>query len=62
MIYNVALNDYVCSSCAVYIVLLVIFFVISININSVFICFHWHVKKSNTDVVNINPGTETVIY
>ena len=64
MIYNATLNDYenVCGSCTVYIVLLAIFFIIHISISSVFIYFYWYVKKSNTDVVNINPDTETVIY
>ena len=64
---SVTSNDYknVCgscerSSCTAYIVLLVIFFIISIGISSVFI--YWYLKKSNTDVVNINTNTETVIY
>ena len=58
------INDYekICSSCSVYIVLLVIFFIISISISNVFIHFHWYLKKTNTGVVNINPSTETVIY
>ena len=53
------INDYgkTCNSCSVYIVLLVIFFIISI-----FIHFHWYLKKSNTGVTNINPSVETVIY
>ena len=64
MIYNATLNDYenVCGSCTIYIVLLAIFFIIHISISSVFSYFYWYVKKSNTDVVNINPDTETVIY
>ena len=64
MIYNATLNDYenVCGFCTVYIVLLAIFFIIHISISSVFIYFYWYVKKTNTDVVNINPDTETVIY
>ena len=39
MIYDGTLNDYgkLCNSCTVYIVLLVISFIISINISSVFI-------------------------
>ena len=63
-IYKGTLNDYgkICHSCNVYIVLLVIFFIISISINCVFIYFHWCLKKSNTGVTNINPSTETVIY
>ena len=57
-------NDYekICSSYSVYIVLLVIFFILSITTSSVFIYFHWHLKKSNTGVTNIIPSTETEIY
>ena len=41
------INDYekICSSCSVYIVLLFIFFILSISISSVFIYFHWYLKK-----------------
>ena len=55
------INDYekICSSCSVYIVLLLIFFILSINISSVFIYFHWCLKKSDTGVTNISPSTET---
>ena len=58
------MNDYekICSSCSVYIVLLVIFFRLSISISSVLIHFHLYLKKGNTRVTNINPSTETVIY
>ena len=66
---SVTLNDSksVCgscehSSCIIYIVLLVIFFIVSISISYVFVYFHWHLKKSNNGVANINPSTETVIY
>ena len=59
------MNDYekICNSCSVYVVMLVIFFIINIStISSVFIYFYWYLKKNNTGVTNINPGTETVIY
>ena len=58
------INDYekICGSCSVYIVLLLIFFILSRNISSVFIYFHWCLKKSSTGVTNINPSTETIIY
>ena len=58
------INDYekICTSCSVHIVLLVIFFLLRIRVSSVFIYFHWYLKKSNTGVTNINPSTETVIY
>ena len=61
LIYNATLNDHgkVCSSCTVYMVLLVIFFIISIGISCAFIYFYWYLKK---DITNINANTETVIY
>ena len=48
MIYNGTVNDYrnVCNSCTIYIILLVIFLIISISISSVFIHFHWYLKKA----------------
>ena len=46
LIYNSYLNDYekICSSCIVYTILLVIFFILSIIISSAFIYFHWSFK------------------
>ena len=57
-------SDYknVCSSCIVYIVLFVIAFSIIIGISSVFIYFHWYLKKSSNDIININPGNKRLIY
>ena len=51
MIYNYTLNDYrkMYNSCIAYIVLLPIFFIISISINSVFIYFHWYSEKRYTE-------------
>ena len=56
-------NDYgnVCNSCTIYIVLFAIAFLIMIGISSAFVYFHWYLKNSNTNVLNINPGTETII-
>ena len=51
----------VSNSCTKYIVLLVIFFIISTSISSVFIYFHWYLKKDNT-IINTSVNTETVIY
>ena len=61
---SITLSDYenFCGSRTVYIVLFVVDFLIIIGIGSEFIYFHWYLKKSNTDVIIINPGTETVIY
>ena len=50
------------SSCTVYFVLFVIFFIIDISISGVFNYFHWYLKKSNTNITNINPSAETIIY
>ena len=51
MIHSSTLNDYekICSSCTVYIVLCVIFFIIRISVvfinNSVLIYFSWYLKR-----------------
>ena len=60
---SVNLNDYesACHSYTINIVLFVISSLIIIDISGVFIYFHWYLKKSNTGVIDINPGTETVI-
>ena len=59
LVYKATLNYYekVCNSCTIYIVLLTIFFLISICISSAFIYFHWYLIKSNTGV-----STEILIY
>ena len=64
LIYNTTINDYrkVCSSCTLYIVLLVIFLIIRIGISCAFIYFYWYLKKDITNITNINANTETVIY
>ena len=60
---SVTSNDFenVCGSCAIYIVLLDIFFIISISISCAFFIFIVTYKKSNTAATNINPSTETLI-
>ena len=45
MIYNRTLNDYKNGSCALYIVLFVVFLVTNIVISSVFIYFYWYLKN-----------------
>ena len=49
MIYDSILNDYenIFNSCTVYIVLLVIFFIVSIRIASIY--FHWYLKRRYTE-------------
>ena len=68
MIYNetlnaIPLNDYkkVCNSCTVYIVLLAILLIMSVSIRSVFIYFHWYLKKDNIHV-KFNTNTQTTVY
>ena len=60
MVYNATLNDHrrAYNSCTIYIVLLVIFFIISANIKSAYIHCHWYLRKSNTNV-NTNTGITT---
>ena len=43
----IPLNDYkkMCNSCTVYIVLFAVFFITSIWISSVFVYFHWYLRK-----------------
>ena len=63
-IINLNLNDYdkVRGSCTKYIVLFVVASLIILGISGAFIYFHWYLKKSNTDVISVNPVTETIIY
>ena len=63
LMYNATLNDHgkACSSCTIYILLLVMFFIISIGISCALAYFHWYLKKSNTNITNINASNETVI-
>ena len=50
----------VCNSCTVYIVLFAVFFITSICISSVFIYFHWYLKKGNV-CIKFYPCTQTTI-
>ena len=68
MLYNETLNtipsnDYkkLCGSCTLYIVLFVVFLVKITAISSIFIHFHWYLKKDNVRV-KFNPGTQTTVY
>ena len=53
MIYNNTLNDYgkISNSCTAYIVLLVIFLMISISINRIFIYFNWYLKRRYIEAI-----------
>ena len=59
----VPLDDHkkMCRSCAIYIVLFAVFFITSICISSVFIYYHWYLKKDNVSV-KFNPGIQTTIH
>ena len=59
MIYN----DYgnMCNFCTVYIVLFAIAFLLILGISSSYFYIHCYLKKSNTNITNNNPDTETVI-
>ena len=59
----IPLNVYkrVCNSCTIYIVLFAVFVITSICIDSVFIYFHWYLKKDNFSD-KFNPSIQTTIY
>ena len=59
----IPLNDYkkVCNSCTIYIVLFAIFFIIRICISSVFVYFHWYLKKYIISI-KFDPNIQTTIY
>ena len=68
MMYNETLNTIplidhkkMCNSCTICILLFSIFLIISIGISSVFIYFHWYIRKVNIPV-KFNPNTQTKIY
>ena len=61
MIFNKTLNAKVYNSWTIYRVLFVIFIMISRSIRSVFIYFHWYLKKDNIRV-KFNTNTQTTIY
>ena len=57
----IPLNAKACNSSTICIVLFVIFFITSICISSIFIYFHWHLRKDNVRV-RFNSNTQTTIY
>ena len=61
LIYNTTLNEKVCNSCTIYIILFATAFLIIITIGSVYIYFCCYLKRSNTSV-NTSVNTETLIY
>ena len=59
----IPLNEYkkVCNSCTIYILLFAAFLITSISISSVFMYFHWYLKKDNV-CIKFNPGIQTTAY
>ena len=57
----ISLNTKACYSCAICIVLFVIFFITNKSISSAFIYIHWYLKKDNIRV-KFNSNTQTTIY
>ena len=59
----IPLNVYkkVSGSCMLYIVLFAVFLITSICISSVFIYFHWYLKKDNV-CLKSNPSIQTTIH
>ena len=49
MIYDTTLNEKVCNSCTIDIVLLVIFFTVNISNSSLFIYCLWYLKRRYTE-------------
>ena len=69
IIYNgtlnpIPLNDYekICNSCTVYIALLVIFFIVSVSISSVFIYFHWYLKRGYTQATIYHKKSNILLF
>ena len=56
MIYNTTPNEKISNSCAIYMVLFVTFFIISIGISRAYSYIYWYLKRHNTGVI------ETAIY
>ena len=54
-------NSYKCSSCTVYIALMVVFFTIDVRIATYYVYFHWYLKKDFTRV-EFDTRTQTSIY
>ena len=61
MICNTSLNEKLCNSCTIYVILFATAFLIIITIGSVYIYFYWYLKRSNSSV-NTSVNTETLIY
>ena len=54
-------NKYKCSSCTLYMVLILIIFTINVGIGSYFVYSHWYLKNYDARVM-LDTLTETTIY
>ena len=61
LLNTIPLDAKACNSSTIYIVLFAIFLIISVSVSSVFIYFHWYLKKDNIPV-RLNFSTQTTIY
>ena len=55
-------NSYRCSSCTVYIVLMVVFFIICTGISSRFVYYNWSLVKNKVLRIKFGTRTQTTIY
>ena len=55
-------NNYKCSSCKVYVVLMIVFFTIFTGITISFIYYNWSLIKNNVSCIKFNTRKETKIW
>ena len=55
-------NSYKCSSCTVYIVLMIVFFTIFTGITIYFVYYNWSLIKNNVSCIKFNTHKETEIW
>ena len=55
-------NSYKCSSCTVYIVLMIVFFTIFTGITIYFVYYNWSLIKNNVSCIKFNTHKETKIW
>ena len=55
-------NSYKCSSCTVYIVLMIVFFTIFTGITIYFVYYNWSLIKNNASCIKYNAHKETKIW
>ena len=55
-------NSCKCSSCIVYVVLMVVFFIICTGIRSCFVYYNWSLIKDNVSPIKFDTHTQATIY